>query len=125
MDFGVGQRAKGSADIRSDLGQAATTASAKIDATLDSARQKGSWPRRSVVIPQQRDGDAPSSLLAIRPSASTRDPPQYFNSPLEFVCVWEAAQNGIVPGRLQISQSVAENRVQKRSRMHHIKVERH
>src|SRR5205823_733646 len=35
------------------------------------------WRRRPVVIPQLRDGDAPPSLP---PSASTRDPPQYFNS---------------------------------------------
>jgi len=29
---------------------------------------------------QPAEGDAPPSLLAIRPSASTRDPSQYFNS---------------------------------------------
>ena len=56
----------------------ATKASAKINATLEGARQNGSWPRRSIVT--ARGGDAPGSLLAIRPSASTRDPPQYFNS---------------------------------------------
>jgi hypothetical protein len=38
------------------------------------------WLRRSFVIRQLPDGDAPYSLLAIRPSASTRDPFQYFNS---------------------------------------------
>src|SRR5438477_5653848 len=58
--------------------QRATPASAKINATVDGTRQKGSWPRRSVVA--ARCGDAPPSLLAIRPSASTRDPLQYFNS---------------------------------------------
>src|SRR5438874_4661450 len=58
--------------------QRATPASAKINATVDGARQKGSWRRRSVVT--ARYGDAPPSLLAIRPSASTRDPLQYFNS---------------------------------------------
>ena len=58
----------------------ATQANAKINATVDGTRQKGSWRRRSVVIPQVRDGDAPPSLLAIRPSASTRDPLHYFNS---------------------------------------------
>jgi hypothetical protein len=44
---------------------------AKINATLEGARQKGSWLRRLLVIPQVRDGDAPRLLLAIRPSAST------------------------------------------------------
>jgi hypothetical protein len=56
----------------------ATQASAKINATVDGTRQKGSWRRRSVVTAPC--GDAPLSLLAIRPSASTRDPLQYFNS---------------------------------------------
>ena len=59
----------------------ATKASAKINATLEGARQKGSWLRRSFV--PARCGDAPHSLLAIRPSASTRDPFQYFNSLLD------------------------------------------
>ena len=54
--------------------QRATPASAKINATVDGARQKGSWRRRSVVT--ARCGDAPPSLLAIRPFASTRDPCQ-------------------------------------------------
>src|SRR5205823_4130257 len=58
--------------------QRATKASAKINATGAGARQRGSWRRRSVVT--ARCGDAPPSLLAIRPSASTRDPLQYFNS---------------------------------------------
>jgi hypothetical protein len=56
----------------------ATQASAKIDGTLEGARQKGSWLRRSFV--PAHCGDAPPSLLAIRPSASTRDPLQCFNS---------------------------------------------
>ena len=55
----------------------ATRTSAKINATLEGARQKGSWLRRSLV--PAHCGDAPRSLLAIRPSASTRDPLQYFN----------------------------------------------
>src|SRR5437588_8063714 len=58
--------------------QRATPASAKINATVAGARQKGSWRRRSVVA--ARCGDASPSLLAIRSSASTRDPLQYFNS---------------------------------------------
>ena len=59
----------------------ATPASAKINATLEGARQKGSWLRRSFVT--AHCGDAPHSLLAIRPFASTRDPLQYFNSLLD------------------------------------------
>src|SRR5437867_11924458 len=55
--------------------QRATPASAKINATVAGARQKGSWPRRSVVT--VRSGDAPPSLP---PSASTRAPLQYFNT---------------------------------------------
>ncbi len=55
----------------------ATKANGKINATVDGARQKGSWLRRSVITAHY--GDAPPSLLAIRPSASTRDPPQYSN----------------------------------------------
>jgi hypothetical protein len=55
----------------------ATKANAKINATVDGARQNGSWLRRSVITAHY--GDAPPSLLAIRPSASTRDPSPYFN----------------------------------------------
>src|SRR5438477_1822732 len=73
--------------------QRATKASAKINATVAGARQKAAgpesirgWRRPWVVIPQLRDGDAPPSLLAIRPSASRRDPLRYFNSLL--VMVW-------------------------------------
>src|SRR6266404_4270483 len=70
VDFGVGQGAKRSADI---------------NGTVDGARQKGSWLRRSVVTAHY--GDAPPSLLAIRPSASTRDPSQYFNRLLRLVAL--------------------------------------
>ena len=56
----------------------ATQVNAKINATLEGAKQKGIWLRRSFVTAQCRA--APHSLLAIRPSASTRDPFQYFNS---------------------------------------------
>ena len=55
----------------------ATKANAKINATVDGARQRGDWLRRSVVT--ARCGDAPLSLLASRPSASTRGLSQYFN----------------------------------------------
>src|SRR5450432_3216879 len=56
----------------------ATKASAKINATLEGARQKGSLA--ASLVRYSPCGDAPHSLLAIRPSASTRDPLQYFNS---------------------------------------------
>ena len=62
-----------------------TKANAKINAIVDGARQKGSWLRRSVVTVHY--GDAPPSLLAIRPSASTRDPSQYFNRLLRLVAL--------------------------------------
>ena len=56
----------------------ATKANAKINATVDGASQKGDWLRRSVVA--AHCGDAPPSFLAIRPSDSTRDLSQYFNT---------------------------------------------
>ena len=68
----------------------ATPASAKINATLEGARQKGSWLRRSFV--PARCGDAPHSLLAIRPSASTRDPFQYFKSLLGVLLGYDSNQ---------------------------------
>jgi len=63
---------------------------AKINATLEGARQKGSWLRRSFV--PARCGDAPHSLLAIRPSASTRDPFQYFKSLLGVLLGYDSNQ---------------------------------
>src|SRR5256885_16294635 len=78
VDFGVGQGAKRSADIRSDLGQASNAGQHQNQRNPGGARQKGSWLRLSLVT--ARSVDAPHSLLAIRPSASTRDPLQYFNS---------------------------------------------
>src|SRR6266576_2400226 len=56
----------------------ATLASAKINATLEGASQKGSWLRRLLVTAPC--GDAPRLLLAISPSASTRDPFHFFKS---------------------------------------------
>jgi len=70
-------------------------ASAKINATLEGTRQKGSWPRRSLIA--ARCGDAPRSLLAIRPSASTRDPFQYFNSLLGRISVKTPSANNPCP----------------------------
>src|SRR5437764_8685812 len=75
----------------------ATQASAKINATLEGARQKGSWLRRSFI--PARCGDAPHSLLAIRPSASTRDPLQYFNSLLDAVALSRSFPACSVAGR--------------------------
>src|SRR5438477_9356715 len=62
----------------------ATQASAKINATLEGARQKGSWLRRLLVTAPC--GDAPRSLLAIRPSTYTRDPLHFFKSLLSCLC---------------------------------------
>src|SRR5207237_5921817 len=64
----------------------ATQARGKINATLEGARQKGSWLRRLLVTAPC--GDAPRSLLAIRPSASTRDPFHFFKSLLSCHCSW-------------------------------------
>ena len=68
----------------------ATQASAKINATLEGARQKGSWLRR-LLVPAPC-GDAPRLLLAIRPSASTRDPFQYFKSLLGVLLGYDSNQ---------------------------------
>ena len=87
VDFGVGQDAKRSADIHCDLSQASNAGQRQNQRNRRRREAEGSWLRRSVVIPQARDGDAPSSLLAIRPSASTRDPSQYFNSLLKHLCL--------------------------------------
>jgi hypothetical protein len=78
VDFGVGQGASAMPISAAISAKRATPASAEIDATPPGAKQNGGWRRRSLVT--ARSGDAPHSLLAIRPSASTRDPFQYFNS---------------------------------------------
>ena len=79
VDFGVGQGAKRSADIRSDLGQASNEGQRQNRRNRRRREAEGqlaaSLGRYSIPC-----GDAPPSLLAIRPSASTRDPCQYFNS---------------------------------------------
>src|SRR5437899_10261044 len=78
VDFGVGQGAKRSADIRSDLGPASNEGQRQ--------NQRNRWRREAEgqlaasLGRYTRCGDAPPSLLAIRPSASARDPLQYFNS---------------------------------------------
>src|SRR5437899_8994717 len=78
VDFGVGEGAKRSADIPSDLGPASNAGQRQ--------NQRNRWQREAEgqlaasLGRCSRSGDAPPSLLAIRPSASTRDPLQYFNS---------------------------------------------
>src|SRR5260370_10133122 len=64
----------------------ATQASAKINATLEAARQKGSWLRR-LLVPAPC-GYAPRLPLSICPSASTRDPFHFFKSLLSCHCSW-------------------------------------
>ena len=68
VDFGVGQGAKRSADIRSDLGQASNAGQHQKRRNPEGAKQKGTsvpqWRDRSL---QPQKGDAPHSLLAIRP----------------------------------------------------------
>jgi hypothetical protein len=68
VDFGVGQGASAVPISAAISAKRATQANAKINATVDGARQKGSWRRRSVVT--AHCGDAPPSLLAIRPLPS-------------------------------------------------------
>ena len=79
VDFGVGQGAKRRVDIRSDLGQASNAGQGQNPPQPWTARGRraAGGVARSL---QPAAGDAPPSLLAIRPSASTRDPSQYFNS---------------------------------------------
>src|SRR6267142_4947510 len=69
-----------------------TQANAKINATVDGATQKGSWRRRLVVTAPC--GDAPRSLLAICPSASTRDPLHFFKSLLSCYQRWFRCRRG-------------------------------
>src|SRR6266566_5285392 len=79
VDFGGGQGAKRRVDIRSDLGQASNAGQGQNPPqpwTAQGRRAAGGVARSL----QPAAGDAPPSLLAIRPSASTRDPSQYFNS---------------------------------------------
>src|SRR5204863_10055820 len=79
VDFGVGQGAKRRVDIRSDLGQASNAGQGQNPPQPWTARGRraAGGVARSL---QPAAGDAPPSLLAIRPSASRRDPFQYFNS---------------------------------------------
>ncbi len=63
--FGAGQGASAAPISAAISAKRATPASAKGDATLRARARRGVWPRRSFVA--ARCGDAPDSLLAIRP----------------------------------------------------------
>ena len=79
MDFGVGQGAKRSADIRSDLGQVSNAGQRQNQRNRGRREAEGQLAA-SLTRYSPTCGDAPRSLLAIRPSASTRGLLQYFNS---------------------------------------------
>src|SRR2546430_16622990 len=81
VDFGVGQGAKRSADIRSDLGQA-SNADQQQNQRNPGGREAEGQLAASLLHYSPLPGDEPHSLLAIRPSASTRDPPRYFKQSL-------------------------------------------
>src|SRR5256885_14019704 len=85
VDFGVGQGAKRRVDIRSDLGQASNAGQGQNPQQPWTARGRraAGGAARSL---QPAAGDAPPSLLAVRPSASTRDPSQDFTSLLGSPC---------------------------------------
>src|SRR6266446_4656867 len=86
VDFGVGQGAKRSVDIRSDLAQASNAGQGQNQRNHRRREAEGQLAPKAfgaggvTRLLQPAEGDAPPSLLAIRPSASTRDPSQYFNS---------------------------------------------
>ena len=81
VDFGVGQGAKRSADIRSDLGQASNEGQRQNQRNRRRREAEGRLAASTRSLSRHcGKGDAPPSLLATRPSASTRDPSQYFNS---------------------------------------------
>ena len=82
MDFGVGQGAKRSADIRSDLGQVSNAGQRQNQRNRGRREAEGQLAG-SLTRYSPTCGDAPRSLLAIRPSASTRGLLQYFNTLLE------------------------------------------
>ena len=77
VDFGVGQGAKRSADIQCDLGQASNEGQRQNQ--RNRRRREAEGQLAASLGRYSRYGDAPPSLPAIRPSASTRDPSQYFN----------------------------------------------
>ena len=79
MDFGVGQGATRSADIRSDLGQVSNAGQRQNQRNRGRCEAEGQLAA-SLTRYSPTYGDAPRSLLAISPSASTRGLLQYFNN---------------------------------------------
>jgi hypothetical protein len=92
VDFGVGQGAKRSADIRSDLGQASNAGQRQNQCNRQRREVEGQLAASLGRYSPQ--GDAPSSLLAIRPSTSTRGPSQFFKSLLGFGSLLGVSQQG-------------------------------
>src|SRR6266513_1100123 len=78
VDFGAGQGAKRSADIRSDLGQASNAGQRQNQRNPGGREAEGQLAASLARYSPCRD--APRLLLAIRPSASTRDPFHFFKS---------------------------------------------
>jgi len=73
VDFGVGESAKRSVDIRSDLGQASNAGQRQNQRNRRRREAEGQLGGVARSL-QPAEEDAPRSLLAIRPSASTRGP---------------------------------------------------
>src|SRR5207244_8989076 len=84
VDFGAGQGAKRSADIRSDLGQASNAGQRQNQRNPGGREAEGQLAASLGCY--SPCGDAPPSLLAICPSASTRDPFHFFKSLLSCLC---------------------------------------
>src|SRR5438132_5922001 len=74
VDFGVGQGAKRSADIRSDLGQASNPERFRGQNQRNPKGHEAEGQLAASLVRSSPLRDAPHSLLAIRPSASTREP---------------------------------------------------
>jgi hypothetical protein len=79
VDFLGWQRRERSADIRSDLGQASNAGQGQKRRNPEGAKQKGRLAA-SLVRCRPLKGMRLTSSLPSTPSASTRDPSQYFNS---------------------------------------------
>src|SRR6476646_3342483 len=85
VDFGVGQGAKRSRYLlRSRPSEQRRPTPKSTQPSTARGRRAPGCVARSL---QPAEGDAPPSLLAIRPSASTRDRSQYFNSLLRLVAL--------------------------------------
>jgi hypothetical protein len=79
VDFWGWQRRERSADIRSDLGQASNAGQGQKRRNPEGAKQKGRLAA-SLVRCSPLKGMRLTRSLPSAPSASTRDPSQYFNS---------------------------------------------